>query len=60
MPEPDRPHEIAFAEMRSSGVRGLLVYFCSHWTAMDHPATGRLADFPKLLAENHKTRSRWI
>jgi hypothetical protein len=52
--------KITFAEMRASGIRGLLIYCsdykCGHWTAMDHPATGRLADFPKFLAENHKTR----
>jgi hypothetical protein len=33
-----RPQKITFAEMRASGVRGLLVYcsdyHCSHWTAI--------------------------
>src|SRR6202007_447060 len=35
MPEPTRPQKITFAEMRESGVRGLIVYCqnyrCSHW-----------------------------
>jgi hypothetical protein len=37
MAEPTR-QKITFAEMRASGVRGLLVYcadyHCSHWTAI--------------------------
>jgi hypothetical protein len=35
-PRLSRPHKITFAEMRTSGVRGLLIYcsdyHCSHWT----------------------------
>jgi hypothetical protein len=33
---PDRPQKITFAEMRSSGVRGLLIYCseCSHYIAI--------------------------
>ena len=34
----DRPQKITLAEMRASGVRGLLIYcsdyHCSHWTAI--------------------------
>jgi hypothetical protein len=37
MPKPTR-QKIAFAEMRASGVRGLLIccadYHCSHWTTI--------------------------
>jgi hypothetical protein len=35
---PARPQKITFAEMRASGVRGLLIYcsdyHCSHWIAI--------------------------
>jgi hypothetical protein len=35
---PTRPQKITLAEMRASGVHGLLIYcsdyHCSHWTAM--------------------------
>src|ERR1700676_3421119 len=38
MPELTRQKKITFAEMRASGVRGLLIYCsdykCSHWTAI--------------------------
>jgi hypothetical protein len=38
MPAITRPQKITLAEMRASGVRGLLIYcsdyHCSHWTAI--------------------------
>jgi hypothetical protein len=38
MPVTARPQKITLAEMRASGVRGLLIYcsdyHCSHWTAI--------------------------
>jgi hypothetical protein len=38
-PAINRPQKITFAEMRASGVRGLLIYCsdyrCSHWTAIN-------------------------
>jgi hypothetical protein len=49
--EVTRPQKITFAEMRASGVRGLLIYcsdyHCSHWTPIsgDHwPGDVRLSD----------------
>ena len=34
----NRPQKISFADMRASGIRGLLIYCsdyrCSHWTAI--------------------------
>ena len=46
-----RPQKITFAEMRSLGVRGLLIYCsdyrCSHWTASSAdrwPDDARLSD----------------
>jgi hypothetical protein len=30
MPAATRPTKIAFAEMRSAGVRGVMVYCCDH------------------------------
>jgi hypothetical protein len=46
-----RPEKITLAEMRASGVRGLLVYcsdyHCSHWTAISSdqwPNDVRLSD----------------
>jgi hypothetical protein len=46
-----RPQKITLAEMRASGVRGLLVYcsdyHCSHWTAISGdqwPDDVRLSD----------------
>jgi hypothetical protein len=52
MPAPvSRPQKITFAEMRASGVRGLLIccsdYHCSHWTAISGerwPDDVRLSD----------------
>ena len=50
MPEPTR-QKITLAEMRASGVRGLLIYcsdyHCSHWTAISgdrRPDDVRLSD----------------
>jgi hypothetical protein len=50
MAEPTR-EKITFAEMRASGVRGLLIYcsdyHCSHWTAISGdrwPDDARLSD----------------
>jgi hypothetical protein len=47
----NRPQKISFAEMRASGVRGLLIYCsdyqCSHWIAISGdrwPADVRLSD----------------
>jgi hypothetical protein len=46
-----RPQKITFAEMRASGVRGLLIYcsdyHCGHWTAISGdrgPDDVRLSD----------------
>jgi hypothetical protein len=54
MPAPTR-QKITFAEMRASGVRGLLVYCadyqCSHWTAISGdrwPNDVRLSDIEPL------------
>jgi hypothetical protein len=51
MPELTRDQKITFAEMRASGVRGLLIYCsdyrCSHWTAIggdNWPDEVRLSD----------------
>jgi hypothetical protein len=51
MPAPTRPQKITFAEMRASGVHGLLIYcsdyHCSHWTAISGdqwPEDIRLSD----------------
>jgi hypothetical protein len=55
----ERPHKITFAEMRSSGVRGLLIYcsdhHCSHWTAISGDRWAddlRLSDLePRFICE---------
>jgi len=49
-----RPQKITFAEMRASGVLGLLIYCsdfgCSHWTAI-RPNDVRFSDLkPELPA----------
>jgi hypothetical protein len=56
MPTPTR-QKITFAEMRASGVRGLLVYCadyqCSHWTAISGdrwPNDVRLSDVEQQFA----------
>ena len=56
MQEPTRPQKITFAEMRASGVRGLLIYCsdyrCSHYIAISGdrwPDDVRLSDLePKF------------
>jgi hypothetical protein len=53
MPNSTRPQKITFAEMRSSGVRGLLIYCsdykCSHSTTMRARKDGQMTfDFPIL------------
>lgn len=63
MPEPTR-QKITFADMRASGVRGLLVYCsdfkCSHWIAIngDHwPDEVRLSDIePRFTCQACGTR----
>jgi hypothetical protein len=54
MPEPPR-QKITFADMRASGVRGLLIYCSdykrSHWTAISGdrwPDDVRLSDLPAI------------
>jgi hypothetical protein len=57
MPALPRPNQkITFAEMRSAGVRGILVYcsdyHCSHWTSLDAdrwPDDVRLSDIEPLF-----------
>jgi hypothetical protein len=51
-----RPQKITFAEMRSSGVRGVLVYCsdyrCSHWIEMaadQWPDDVRLSDVERFV-----------
>jgi hypothetical protein len=59
MPELPRQKKITFAEMRSSGVRGLLIYCsdyrCSHWTAISGdrwPGDIRLSDLePRFICQ---------
>ena len=54
-----RPQKITLAEMRASGVRGLLIYcsdyHCSHWTAISGdqwPDDVRLSDLePRLTCQ---------
>jgi hypothetical protein len=53
---PDLARKITFGEMRSSGVRGVLIYCadyrCSHFTAMDSnrwPDDVRLSDIESLF-----------
>jgi hypothetical protein len=63
MAEPTR-QKITFAEMRASGVRGLLIYcsdyHCSHWTAISGdrwPGDVRLSDLePRGLFARHAVR----
>jgi hypothetical protein len=47
-----RPQKITLGEMRSSGVRGLLVYCsdyeCSHWTRLSADACQRWPDHVRL------------
>lgn len=47
-----RPQKITLGEMRSSGVRGLLIYCadykCSHWTALDAATCDRWPDDMRL------------
>jgi hypothetical protein len=52
----NRPQKITLAEMRSAGVRGLLIYcsdyHCSHWTAIsgdEWPDDLRLSDLEPSL-----------
>ena len=52
-----RPEKITIAEMRSAGVRGVIVYCsdyrCSHWTTMSAdrwPDHVRLSDLEPLFA----------
>jgi hypothetical protein len=52
-----RPQKITLAEMRASGVRGLLIYcsdyHCSHWTAISGdqlPDDVRLSDLEPRFA----------
>jgi hypothetical protein len=56
MPALTRPQKITFGEMRSSGVRGLLIYCsdykCSHWTTISGdrwPDGVRLSDIEPLF-----------
>jgi hypothetical protein len=57
MPALSRPNQkITFAEMRSAGVRGILIYCsdcrCSHWTRLDAdrwPDDVRLSDIEPLF-----------
>jgi hypothetical protein len=59
MPEIKRPQKITFAEMRASGVRGLLLYcsdyHCSHWTTISGdqwPDDVRLSDLePRFICQ---------
>jgi hypothetical protein len=59
MPALNRPQKITFAEMRASGVRGLLIYCsdyrCSHSTAISGdqwPDGDRLSDIePKFTCQ---------
>jgi hypothetical protein len=66
MPDAWRPQKITFAEMRASGVRGLLIYcsdyHCSHWTAIsadDWPDDVRLSDLePRFTCQACGRRGR--
>ena len=59
MPVVTRPQKITLAEMRASGVRGLLIYcsdyHCSHWTAISGdpwPDDVRLFDLePRFICQ---------
>jgi hypothetical protein len=60
-----RPLKITLAEMRSAGVRGLLIYcsdyHCSHWTAISGdrwPDDVRLSDLePRFTCASSKFRA---
>jgi hypothetical protein len=63
---PARPEKITFAEMRGSGIRGLLIYCsdfrCSHWTAISGdrwPDEARLSDVePRFVCESLRPAMR--
>jgi hypothetical protein len=64
MPDAQSRQKITFAEMRASGVRGLLVYCsdyrCSHWTAISGdswPDDVRLSDFEQRFFCKEVSRS---
>ena len=61
----DRPQKITFAEMRDSGVRGLLVYCadyrCSHSIAVSGdgwPDDIRFSDIERVSTAQHATSRR--
>ena len=56
-----RPQKITLAEMRASGVRGMLIYcsdyHCSHWTAISGdpwPDDVRLSDLEPRFTSEHR------
>jgi hypothetical protein len=55
MPALTRRQKITFAEMRASGVRGLLIYCsdfrCSHWTAI---SGDRWQDYVRLSGHGNR------